>query len=430
MPHWLKVSSMIAVILLALLATLFAGAQIYVRSMTIGKLSPALQAEYKVWREKKYPIDLKKFAPPKFAPDTLAAARQLSEYYLANQASFDALSQKIMELNYKGITDKEQKIADIETSITLCQELFDKLETLSKKKDFTVSLLHGNPDVFDTPWTKWPIPHIIMNTTVPAIIRYRINTDLKRGDTDSAFRYSEMLLRIGKENAVGNVWGKRMAFRYMAYGCGGMYRTISQCSDANRIRDPNILKLCKTARSEWDSDIPQYVQADLNSIYDDQIDGLPIRIRKEMTGYELKRECQRLYAEYYAPISYKDLAYSKFFVITNCYYYEWFAPMDNTMSLSAICYLDLLDLQSALRYVELTDPNRKITKVEDLVPDLIPVAPKDPYRTDGGTYSFKDGHFYSYGQDGDDDKGTPEATVMTSSTSFKTVGDVVFGEVK
>jgi hypothetical protein len=430
MPNWLKYLLIVAVILATVAVALVAGGIYYIRSKTLGSLTPAEKVAYKEWCEKPYHFDPKDLATPPFDPGTILAATAFNQYWDTHKDVMQELRLKMLKMEKQVGPTKPTDIRreDLVKAISVHQKWIDDFASLVNRPDYVNDVL---APFYPGMYPGMSVPNMSESQVVSDFLKFQGRNALNRGDTATAFEKADTILKAAKLHPYGCTINVIISTILVKTSTNLAYTAITQCTDTNAIWNPDRFRLCDEIRSALSNEMPLGVRNNIGQLRTCQRAGTPVKF-DGLTGREIAREIDELSITY-APSPGSITSSSPPALIRKVLSFsmEMFSfkmgleieSSGRKRMKSSLARLDLLKLQSALRYIELTDPKRKIAKVEDLVPDLIPVAPKDPYRTDGGTYSFKNGIFYSFGPDGKDDN----ATLFDEA---KESGDIVLEAVK
>jgi hypothetical protein len=389
-------------------------------------LTPELRVKYNEWKTKRYRFDPKELEITKYSPKTIELAKNVTKYWAENESDLTNVGFAILKANGMANDDFDMdrpKIDDLPASVRKHRRFLDLLGELTRQSDYEIDAIGENIAIGED--SESCIPIVSLMNFACLIGEYQAKRDLDQGNIESALYISETLLRSAKIAKYPWIMERGVSIYNIDRGSNLEYSAISKCTDSKRVWNPDRERAYDKIRSDMFYDIPISVINCVAMLRSQQTDAT-VKI-DGLTGYEIAKELieKKRNVLFYPNPGLCTVNTEKFLKNTPYYFTlltDGEKEFQNIINRS-ICQLDLLKLQSALRYVELTNPKRNITKVEDFVPDLIPVAPKDPYRTDGGTYSFKNGIFYSFSPDGKDDN----ATLFDEA---KESGDIVLEAVK
>lgn len=268
------------------------------------------------------------------------------------------------------------------------------------------------------------------------LLNARAQALLDRGELEEAFRLLETTGRVALSDSYSALITKLIFSGLYAMNSQAWHQAVMHCKDADMLRETlkvqNALALDNGLAS---FPLPASISDDVATLRQYRRLGIPVRM-KGLTGRELMEEADLVgyhklscireqlrlsgtsagidpekiseIADRYCTDS--DLSENRDFWLLK-------PASDSLLAVSFVLdlkmwrenssavyrgtvFLDLLRLHTAHKLFRI-ERGREPESIDELVPDYLPAIPRDPFRTDGGTYGTKP-EYYSIGPDGID----------------------------
>jgi hypothetical protein len=484
MKPWQKaVFSIFCVI--AVIYFLFLGIKVFVEKKVFSKMPPDVKKEYEVWQTKKLSFNPADLEAKPFQKQTIETAQTFSVIWREKKKEALELAQKYKTFQTQApggkvsiassppsdeITTSTQSqtnqgeyktIEDFSGDLSQLDSLTSALETLVRMPDYEIDvlMLETDPMIMGPSENNDYHDYLFSLQTLSKILEIKISLLVREEKTAEAFSTAETIMLSAKTHKFSNLMHRLISISVLSNGSQSWHKAVAKCDD------PDLLRKALKRQISLKPD-PKLILQDIQLDVTDRIGIIRSARRKGintdiqgMTGKEIMGESLRMEAELLEQVTLpkikketdkenirkliKDLKTSSalfggkprnargygakalsrivtpiLFGIARPNFLE--AVTREKVSLARF---DLLILSTAWKIYTL-EHGAEVEKPEDLVPDLLPEIPRDPFAQDGKPYASKP-FLYSIGPDSADQEGD---VLYDPTNGTISSGDIFFRE--